>query len=269
MRVRELKDMVSCEYFMTKRILTPGKFSTAGPILKTLTKDPKTERVRSIKPDEKVESIWDGLDKSAQAWSWSPEDGFSKEGFEDSYKYTEADEIEDRILFPLEDTGLLPNDLYHHTPSAMEMFEKDPLDIRRFAADLDTDDEPETSEGEDLGEAEDDGDSDWSTDASEEGEYVMKSELRPGESQDAYKANQILCEQFKSTWMEPDYFIPILRNPASKRAQKLPKSIRTNPEELMWACRFAMRCQQEYDTSHGGMEADFFRHIDRQKSKGK
>ncbi|XPS80532.1 hypothetical protein M3J09_012484 [Ascochyta lentis] len=252
MRVRELKDM----------------FSTAAPILKTLTKDPTTERVRSIKPDEKVESIWDGLDQNARAWSWSPQGGFEKEGFEDSYKYTEADELEDAILFPLEDTGLLPNDLYRHIPNAMEMFEKDPLDIRRFAADLDTDDELDSSEDEALGEVEDDGDSDWADESDDGSEYVMESELRPGESEDSHKAHEILSEQFQSLSLrEPDYFIPVLRDPNSKRAKMLPESVRSKPEELMWACRFAMRSQQDYDTSHGGMEADFFRHIDRQKSK--
>lgn len=253
MRVRELRDM----------------FSTAAPILKTLTKDPATERVRSIKPDEKVESIWDGLDKNARAWSWSPQDGFSKEGFEDSYKYTEADELEDAVLFPLEESGLLPNDLYHHVPNAMEVFEQAPLDIRRFAADLDTDDELDTSEGEDLGEAEDDGDPDWQDEDDEDAGHDM-SALGPGESVDAEKANEILSEQFQAmSILGPDYFLPILRDPNSKRARKLPKSIRSTPEELMWACRVAMRCQQEYDTSNGGMEADVFRHIERQKSKGR
>jgi hypothetical protein len=253
MRVRELKDM----------------FSTAGPILKTLTKDPVTERVRSIKPDENVESIWDGLDKNARAWSWSPQGGFAKEGFEDSYKYTEADELEDAILFPLENAGLLKNDLYNYVPSAMEMFEKGPLDIRKFAADLDTDDEAQYSDGTDLGEAEDDGDSDWADETDEDEEYVMGSELGPGKSLDINDAIEILSEQFKSfVTREPDYFVPILQDPNSKRAKKLPKSIRTDPYELMGACRFALRCQREYDTSPEGMEADFYRHIDRQKSKG-
>ncbi|KAJ4369485.1 hypothetical protein N0V86_009320 [Didymella sp. IMI 355093] len=253
MRVRELKDM----------------FSTAGPILKTLTKDPVTERVRSIKLDEKVESIWDGLDKNARAWSWSPQEGFGKEGFEDSYKYTEADELEDAILFPLEDTGLLPNDLYRHVPSAMEMFETDPVDFRRFAEDLDTDDEVESSDGTDLGEAEDDGDSDWE-DQSDDDDYelVHGSELNPGESDSAIEAVDSLIEQFKSMVIkEPDYFIPILRDPESKRAKMLPKAIRKDPVELMGCCRFALRSLQEYDHSDWGMEADFYRHIDRQKSK--
>ncbi|KAH6625600.1 hypothetical protein C7974DRAFT_434634 [Boeremia exigua] len=224
MRVRELKDM----------------FSTAGPILKTLTKDPDTDRMRSIKPGENVQSIWDGLDENARAWSWSPQSGFDKEGFEDSYKYTEADELEDAILFPLEESGLLPNDLYHYVPNAMEMFETDPIDLRRFAADLDTDDEVSSSEGTDLGEAEDDGNPDW------------EDHSDPESDEDAAKAIEILSDQFSSSLMkDPDYFIPILRNTTSKRAQMLPLSIRTNPEELMGAC----------------MEADFYRHIDRQKSK--
>ncbi|KAL1603395.1 hypothetical protein SLS59_004492 [Nothophoma quercina] len=255
MRVRELKDM----------------FSTAAPILKTLYKDPVTERVRSVKEGE--ESIWDGLGKNARAWSWSPQGGFDKEGLEDSYKYTEADELEDAILFPLENTGLLKNDLYHHATSAMEMFEKDPLDIRRFAADLDTDDEVDTSDGTDLGEVEDDGDSDWADETDEDEEYVLNSELRPDESRlssDVDEAIEILSEDFKSfATRRPDMFVPILQDPNSKRAKRLPKSIRIDPYELNGACRFALRCQQEYDTSHGGMEADFYRHIDRQKSKGR
>ncbi|KAJ8107718.1 hypothetical protein OPT61_g8673 [Boeremia exigua] len=254
MRVRELKDM----------------FSTAGPILKTLTKDPVTERMRSIKPGEEVESIWDGLDKTASAWSWSPQVGFDKEGILDSYKYTEADELEDAILFPLENTGLLPNDLYYHVPSAMEMFETQPLDMRKFAADLDTDEEMESSEGTDLGEAEDDGDSEWEDqDAAGPGEWVHNSELLPGTGEELADAVDILSEQFVGLGMrEPDYFIPILRDPQSKRARMLPKVIRTSHEELMGTCRLALRCQQQYDQTERGMEADFYRHIDRQKSKG-
>jgi hypothetical protein len=35
----------------------------------------------------------------------------------------------------------------------------------------------------------------------------------------------------------------------------------------MGVLRWALRCQQEYNHSTSGMEADFFRHLDRQKSK--
>ena len=114
----------------------------------------------------------------------------------DSYKYTEADELEDAILFPYEAVpGLLPNDLYHHVPSAMEMFETQPIDIRKFAGDLDTDDEVESSqssEGTDLGEAELDDDSNWEDDSIDGSEYVMESDLRPGERPDFVKAMDVL-----------------------------------------------------------------------------
>lgn len=260
MRVRELKDM----------------FSTAGPILKTLTKDPGTERVRSIKPDEKVESIWDGLDKNARAWSFSPNDGATKEGLDDSYKYTEADQLEDAILFPLESTGLLPNELYRHVPSAMEMFETGTIDIHKFAGDLDTDDEVQSSDGTDLGEAEDDGDPDWEdadADAeaeADDAEWAQEMIARPEKTESIAKAIEILTDQFKIMMSRGsnDYFLPILRNPNSQRAKELPRHVRTTPEDLMGACRFALRSQRKYDRSYSGMEADFYRHIDRQKSKG-
>ncbi|KAF2995552.1 hypothetical protein E8E13_003449 [Curvularia kusanoi] len=254
MRVRDLKDM----------------FNQAAPILKTLYKEPESDRVRSIKPGEEVESIWHGLDTSAQAWSWSPNDGFkeAKKGFEESYKYTEADELEDAILFPYEKVpGLLPNDLYRNVPSAMEMFETDPIDLRRFAGDLDTDEEVESSDGTDLGEVEDDDDSDWEDKSDDDYEYTKGDEAKGQDPPEFFHAIDILTDQFKSTFGPKDYFLPILRDPKSKRAKAIPKAIRTNPADLMGVCRFALRCQQQYDHSHKGMEADFLRHIDRQKSK--
>jgi hypothetical protein len=261
MRVRELKDM----------------FSQVAPVLKTLVREPETDRVRSIKPDEEAVSLWDGLNKTAQAYSWSPHDGFKEPrgGFEDSYKYTEADELEDAILFPYEAVpGLLPNDLYHHVPSAMEMFETEPIDIRRFAGDLDTDDEVDSSEefgssdATDIGEAEDDDDSDWEDKSDDNYEYVMESETGSGQRPDFVTAMEVLKDQFKLMKRAPDYFLSILRNPDGPSARQIPTSIRTKPEDLMGCCRYALRCQQEYDHSPEGIEADFFRHIDRQKSKG-
>lgn len=253
MRVRELKDM----------------FSTAGPILRTLAKDPVTERVRSIKPNEEVESIWDGLEKNARAWSWSPTDGSTKEGFEDSYKYTEADELEDAILFPLENAGLLPDDLYYKVPSAMEMFETDPIDIRKFAQDLDTDEEIESQSDTDLDEVDDDGDSEWEDESEAGAGQDRNSGIFHGKDDDTHEAIDRLSEHFRSAvFREPDYFLPALSKPNSKLFQKLPSSVRTNPGELMWACRFAMRSQQDYDDSPMSMQADFYRHLDRQKSKG-
>jgi hypothetical protein len=81
-------------------------FFATRHILHTITRDAKTERICSIKPDEQVVSMWDGLDQTAKAYNWCPsDDGDIDEGFMASYAYTEADELEDAILFPKEARG--------------------------------------------------------------------------------------------------------------------------------------------------------------------
>jgi hypothetical protein len=252
-------------------------FSATRHILESITRDPVTERVRSIKPDEQVESMWDGLDKTARAYSVSPADGVEMgEGFEASYIYTEADEIEDALLFPLEATGEMADNLFRNDPSAMELFEKETIDVRRFAADLDTDEEPDEDFDADLDDSEldeealaaledDDGDSDWGTDEEEynDGQNSVTLEEQKAVNQ---TVDMLAAQMKKAKKFEPDYFLPIARNPAS--ATNIPDVVKNDPELTMRALRYALRCQQEYATSDMAMEADFFRHIDRQKSKG-
>jgi hypothetical protein len=269
MRVHELKDM----------------FSTAAPILKTLIKDPTTERVRSIKPDEEAESIWDGLDKNAKAWLWSPTAGVTKEGFDDSYKYTEADELEDRILFPQETWGGMKDNLFRQSTNAMELFEKEPIDIRSFAEDLDTDIDSSDFGGsefdvEDMNDSEysdylknledDDENSEWEDEELTSGfdksqGWVHESEKTAQETEDVVGAVDLMTEQLKK---EQDYFLPLLRDLRGQKAKAIPLSVRESPEDLMGVLRWALRGQQEYDRTTAGMQADFFRHLDRQKSKG-
>lgn len=270
LRVHELKDM----------------FSGTRHILQTITKDPKTERVRSIKPGEEVESMWDALDHTAKSFSFCPDDENDQEMEEDfaaSYTYTEADELEDAILFPQEADGQMTDNLFRYDKSAMEVFETEMIDIRRFAADLDTDEEPSDSDfdsefdDEELDEEElaaleeDDGDPDWASDESasmvgddddDDDEFVLESE-----NVDMDEALDTLIEQFQSAGSrEPDYFLPILRAP--ENAHGLPESVTSRPANLMHTLRMALRSQKLYDTSHASMEADFYRHIDRHKSKG-
>lgn len=240
-------------------------FGATSHILKTLTRDPVTTRVRSIKPSEDVESMWDGLDKTARAWSWSPHSHDVLEGVQESYKYTEADEIEDALLFPDEATGEMANNLFRHYPSAMELFERDPFDARKFASDRDTDDDDDDdSEGfnyDDDEAIEDDGDSEWENESSDK-EYKL---VFPGEEE----ALDALTEHFKTTSLglgEPDYFLPLLRNPSKSRF--IPDVLKPHPFVIMENLRGALRSQKQYDHSPAGVEADFFRHIDREKSKG-
>lgn len=275
-------------------------FSATRHILQTITRDPETERVRSIKPGEEVTSMWDILDKTAKAFSWSPGDASElDEGFDPSYAYTEADELEDALLFPLEASGEMADNLFRNHRSAMEIFEKESIDVRKFAADLDTDDEPTDSEAEfdddsdfdeefdseDLdGLEDDDEDPDWESeeDSSEEfgdGEFIT------AEEQDAIDESvTILSNRIKRVrGFEPDYFLPIIRDPPS--ARDIPDLVKNDPTNLMHALRNALRCLQEYDNSDMGMKRDFLRQqvkkhalkvdtrltpnsVDRQKSKG-
>lgn len=253
-------------------------FSATRHILQTITRDPKTERVRSIKPDEKVQNMWDGLDHTAKAFKWCPADGETDEGFEASYAYTEADELEDALLFPLEASGEMADNLFRNDPSAMEIFEKETVDVRKFAADEDTDDEfmgsdedeyedfdSELDEEELAALEDDDGDSDWGTDdeASEGGREFITAEEQDAIDETIDK----LATQMKQVRIrEPDYFLPTLRNPAA--AKSIPDIVKKDPANLMHALRNAFRCLKEYDSSHMGMQADFMRHVDRQKSKG-
>jgi hypothetical protein len=271
-------------------------FSATRPILETITRDPKTDRVRSIKPDEDAVNMWDALDITARSYNWSPDDvSDMNEGFQNSYAYTEADELEDALLFPLEASGEMADNLFRHDPSAMEIFEKETIDVRKFAADLDTDDEPMDSDDDsefdveydsDLAQqaqealealSDDDGDEDWEDEDEDEDKGNSDDEDMFGgggdfitvEEQDAIdKTVDFLSNQMKNFMIrEPDYFLSILRNPAS--AKGIPDLVKRDPTNLMQALRNALRCQKEYDSSHMGIEADFFRHIDRQKSKGK
>jgi hypothetical protein len=250
-------------------------FTATRHILQTLTRDPATERIRSIKPDEQINSMWDSLDDTAQAFTVSPSDGVERgEGWDSSYAYTEADELEDELLFPLEATGEMTDNLFRNDPSAMEIFENETIDVDRFAADLDTDEEfgsdieydSEPDSEELAGLEDDDGDSEWATDEEDiedEGGYYITQE----EQEDIDGTVDELSEQMKRFGIGPDYLLPIARNPAT--AKNIPDSVRKDPEVFMSVLRSALRHTQEYDTSDMRIEADFFRHLDRQKSKGR
>jgi hypothetical protein len=253
-------------------------FSATKHILQTITRDPKTERVRSIKPGEEAQNMWDGLDNSAKAFRWSPDDGETNEVFEVGYTYTEADELEDALLFPLEANGQMADNLFRNDPSAMEIFEKGSIDVRKFANDEDTDDEWMGSDEDEYDDfdselddeelaalEDDDGDSEWGTDddGSEGGRDLITAE-----EQDAIDETigMLAAKMKQFVIREPDYFLPILRNPAA--AKGIPESVKKDPVNLMHVLRNAFRCLKEYDSSQMGMHADFMRHIDRQKSKG-
>lgn len=266
--------------------------------MQSVTHDPKTKRVRSIRPDEDVENMWDALDQTARVWSWSPTDGEVVEGFMPSYTYTEADAIEDALLFPEEIDGKMKNNLYRYNPSALDHFERGTIDVRALANDLDTDEEGDYERNGDvwgdpkddlddpeLGEyarkaldalEDDDGNSDWSTDKTdtdlgtdEDDESLLGPEFITAAEEDAVDQTVDMLsarmKEFKIS--EPDYFLPILRDPTC--AKDIPDAVKKNPANLMGSLRQSLRCLKDYDMSERGMRNDFLRYTDRQKSKSK
>jgi len=226
MRVRTLEDM----------------FNRCGPILQTITKDPVTERIRTVKPGEESKSIWANLHSTARAIQFSPSTNEQKEGLDDTYKYTEADELEDAILFPGEATGMMKDNLFKENPSLLDTFEKKPMfNIRKFANDADTDDS--FSEDSDLEDLEtDDEDEDWEDEEPARGGW-MEERIMAASTADAIdKAMEIATEMFRDTIFltrpEPDYFLPVLNDPAA--ATWIPPVIRSRPREIMSILRQSM-----------------------------
>ena len=149
--------------------------------------------------------------------------------------------------------------------------------MRRWAKDADTDDDTSSEEDSD-GDASDlenddehehydaEEDSDWEDE--QEGLSWKTSTYVPKELQEAgNKAIEFLANQFRSSIIRgPDYFVPIVVNPAS--AWQIPSIIRNSPPDLMATLRHALMHQREYGSTHDAMEEDFFRYMDREKSKG-
>ena len=277
---RKLEEIL-CHAIRVKKI--KDMFSVSAPIFKTITRDKDTDRVRSIRPGEDVETMWDNLDRSAAAWRWNPnEPGPDNvvEGIDESFVYTEADEIEDSILFPEEGSGEMKDNLFRANLSHMELFEKRPsLDMRRFVRDLDSDEElsdedgyysdDEPTDGDSITE-EDDDEANWDTESDEMSEGSDDAyEFITAEKAEVDEAIEALSKHFKTTSISnranPDYFLPILKDPAS--AWWIPESVRTSPPDLMAALRMSMKSQKDYEDELHSIEADFFRHIDREKSK--
>ena len=108
-RVREVSDL----------------FKPSESILKTIHKNLETGRVHTIKPNEEAESMWDMIQKgSAKVWQVSTASDADEpvEGMSDTYRYSEADALEDAILFPDEATGQLQNNLFKEHASALDTF---------------------------------------------------------------------------------------------------------------------------------------------------
>jgi hypothetical protein len=122
-------------------------YKLASPILKTLTRDKATMRARTIKPGEKAMSIWDEIidpRSTIRAYKQNQQEVKIAETVK-YHIYNQADVLEDEILFPEEMSENRKNELFKENPSSIVKFERGgpQTDIRRFAYDLDSEDDIE------------------------------------------------------------------------------------------------------------------------------
>lgn len=128
------------------QVKTPlDRWAVEAPVLKTLTVDSGSHRVRDIRKDEAVESIWDSMSSDEATFVWRNTDGHELHEMPKFLMYNEADALEDAILFPNDANTAFNSEPYQSVDNAVSAFEsgraQDEI-IFKFAFDLDTDEEP-------------------------------------------------------------------------------------------------------------------------------
>ncbi|KAK2803520.1 hypothetical protein FQN50_006955 [Emmonsiellopsis sp. PD_5] len=126
------------------RVTRPSEILIASaPYLKTLTTDPITGRVRDIKPDEQVDSLYDVYNSEDTVFRFRSTKGTIVTDLPRQLQYNEADISEDGILFPEDSTGKGSSGRPKEVTNELTLFEKGRIKnfAEAFAYDLDTDEE--------------------------------------------------------------------------------------------------------------------------------
>ena len=151
-------------------------YTLATPILKTVTRDPNSHRVREIKPGEEVESLYDDIHHPGTQFvifddKRQPIDKIPRNLF-----YTDADMLEDQVLFPEETQGSGEDDTVGAAFDSLVALEEHGPDMERFFYDLDTDEDvpvrkPGSTDGGPAGDEDNESSSSWE-DENDEEDYV-------------------------------------------------------------------------------------------------
>ena len=157
----------------------PDAYNITAPILKTVTRDPDSHRVREIKPGDEAESIYDVIHHPGTQFKFFNEDRQVLEKTPRYLFYNDVDALEDKVLFPEETHGPGDDSNIGGALNSLVALEEEGPDINRFVFDLDTDEEvpdrnpgcedKESSEGEDD---EDDDQDDWEDEDDDSDDFV-------------------------------------------------------------------------------------------------
>jgi hypothetical protein len=116
-------------------------YGLAAHVLKTITREEATSRVRDIKPGEVVESIWDQIQDPRAKFVFSRDNDDLTLGPPTYLLYSESDALEDAVLFPEESQKAESAIIQHQSTQAMHAFEHEGPSIEKFIFDLDTDED--------------------------------------------------------------------------------------------------------------------------------
>lgn len=116
-------------------------YGPAAHVLKTITREEASNRVRDIGPGEGVESIWDQIQGPRAKFVISGDNDELQPGPPKHLLYNESDALEDAVLFPEESRTAENAMIQHQSMQAMHAFEHEGLSIEKFIFDLDTDEE--------------------------------------------------------------------------------------------------------------------------------
>ena len=117
----------------------------AAPILKSLARETETFRTRDAREGE--ETIWDTIMRGKSHFIDMDRQAMSDDQYEDIF-YSEADVLEDLVLFPDENSG--ENALFKPGKSAVEKLVGNVASLKRFICDLDTDEDTDSSDAEEV-----------------------------------------------------------------------------------------------------------------------
>ena len=154
-------------------------YRPASHVLKTITREEKTHRVRDIKPGEVVESIWDQIADPRAKFLFIGSNTELRPEAHHYLLYNESDALEDAVLFPEESQKAENAMIPHQSTQALHAFEHEGPSMVKFIFDLDTDDEvdgeADNAPGHDSGKEHPDSMYESSTEAPNDGHDRMKA----------------------------------------------------------------------------------------------
>lgn len=178
-------------------------YRPAEHILRSITRDPETQRCRDLKPSEvgKLQTVWDSFDNPEATFYYTqtgPDASKpSSKGIPREWLFDEADRLEAEVLFPEDNFLVNSDDTDPDTVTMLEpqrrqvhAFENGGLDMERFVFDLNSDEELSDLEEEHHDDCDCDEDDGWTSSLDEDDDDNDDTESMRGSSLASSRPNE-------------------------------------------------------------------------------